>query len=121
MKPGKEGGHTWKGGRWPGRWRRFFWKGLRTPGLWTRVDLNTWELVILLFRIFLIGDFLHFSCVCSPWLVLNIFAHHGWSGRVVLSSKLFQMAFGKTSRSRASALKKEMFNNLSVESGTIIF
>ena len=69
--------------------------------------MNTWELVILLFRIFLIGDFLHFSCVCSPWLVLNIFAHHGWSGRVVLSSKLFQMAFGKTSRSRASALKKK--------------
>ena len=51
----------------------------------------------------------------------NVFAHHGWSGRVVLNSKLFQMAFGKRSRSRASALKKEMFNNLSVESGTIIF
>ena len=74
--------------------------------------MNTWDLVILLFGILLIGDFFTF---------FNVFAHHGWSGRVVLSSKLFQMAFGKTSRSRASALKKEMFNNLSVESGTIIF
>lgn len=36
------------------------------------------------------------------------FEYHGWSGRVVLSSKLFQMAFGKTSRSRASALKRTL-------------